>query len=148
LIKRNSSVLLGERMTSEYPLSLIPIGSFAIAAGGLAVRFFWPSGPAKQHLIAASFVFLLLMSVGLWWQQRNEENLVRKTADEVVMIVGNGKRTYEEIVTALRQPDYRIANAAIELLVRQQRVGSEGATVIDKDDERRFFVRLYFVRTF
>lgn len=135
-------------MTSELPLSLIPIGSFAIAAGGLAVRFFWPSGPAKQQLIAALFIFLLLMSAGLWWQQRKEENLIREAADEIVEIIGNEKRTYEEILSGLRLPNYEVANAAIELLLHQERIGSQSATVVDKSDARSFLIRLYFVRTF
>ncbi len=135
-------------MTTELPLSWIPIASFAIAAGGLAVRFFWPSGPARLTLIAALFIFLLLMSGGLWWQQWEEERRVRRAADEIVAIIGNEKRSYEEILSGLRLPNYRVANAAIELLIHQERIGSQGATIVDKKDEKPFLIRLYFVRTF
>jgi len=127
--------------------SLLPAASFAIAAGGLAVRLFWPSGPAKQTLIAASFIFLLLASGLLWRHQLQEERRARETGEDIVTIIGNEKRTYDEILSGLRQPDYRIANAAIDLLIGEKRIGSDGATCTDKS-HNTFRVRLYFVRTF
>jgi|ERR1017187_7793402 hypothetical protein len=130
------------------PLSLIPIASFSIAAGGLVVRLFWPDGPAKKHLIAACLVFLLATSGALLWQQRDDEAKVRRAADDIVAIMGNETHTYDEIVLGLRLPDYRVVNAALELLIREQRIGSEGATITDKRDDRSRLVRLYFVRTF
>ena len=135
-------------MTYGSPLSYVPIASFAIAAGGLAVRMLWPDGTAKKHLIAACLFFLLVASGALWWQQHDDEVRVRRAADELVAIMGNETRTYDEIVSGLRLPDYRVVNAAIELLIREQRIGSEGATIIDKSDDRPRLVRLYFVRTF
>ncbi len=124
------------------------MASFAIAAGGLIVRLALKDGTAKKHIIAACLVFLLVTSGTLWWQQRDDEVRVRKAADEIVAIMGNETRTYDEIVLGLRLPDYRVVNAAIELLIREQRIGSEGATIIDKRNERARLVRLYFVRTF
>ncbi len=133
---------------SDSPLSLIPMASFAIAAGGLVVRLFWPDGPAKKHLIAACLLFLLVMAGALWWQQWDAEVKVREAADEIVANMGNATPTYDEILSGLRQPDYRVVNAAIELLIREKRIGSQPATIIDKKDDHPIVVRLYFVRTF
>lgn len=130
------------------PFSLLPIASFSIAAGGLIIRLFWPEGPAKKHLIAACLIFLLATSGALWWQQRNEEAEIRRAANDIVALMGNETHTYDEIVLGLRNPDYRVFNAALELLIREQRIGSEGATITDKRDDRSRRVRLYFVRTF
>jgi hypothetical protein len=128
-------------------LSYLPLASVAIAAGGLAVRFFWPSGPAKQTLIAACFIFLLLMSGLLWQQQCVQQRQMRRVANEIVTVIGNDKRTYDDILFGLRRPNYALANAAIDLLVDEERIGSEGTIIVDKSD-RAFQVRLYFVRTF
>jgi hypothetical protein len=128
-------------------LSLLPVASFAIAAGALAVRLFVPSGPAKQTLITAALIFLLLTSGLLWQQQREETRRIRVAADEIVTVIGNEKRTYDEILSGLRLPSYRIANAALDLLVGEKRVGSEAASIIDKSNNS-FRIRLYFVRTF
>ena len=128
-------------------LSYLPVASFALAAGGLAVRFFAPSGPAKQTLIAAVFLFILVASGLLWQQDWEEKRQVQRAAIEIISIVGNEKRTYEEIVAGLRQPNYQVANRAIDLLIDENRLGSEEATIIDKTD-RVFRVRLYYVRSF
>lgn len=128
-------------------LSYLPVASFAIAAGGLAVRFFAPSGPAKQTLIAAVLLFLLVTSGLLWRQDWEEKGQVQKAAAEIVGIIGNEKRTYEEIVAGLRQPNYQVANRAIDLLIDENRLGSENATIIDKAD-KVFHIRLYYVRSF
>ncbi len=128
--------------------SLLPIASFSIAAGGLIIRLFWPEGPAKKHLIAACLIFLLATSGALWWQQRDEEARIRRVANDIVAIMGNETHTYDEIVLGLRDPDYRVVNAALDLLIGEQRIGSEGATINDKKDDRSRRVRLYFVRTF
>jgi hypothetical protein len=141
-------VALGADMTSDFSVfSLLPLASFAIAAGGLAVRFWWPAGPAKQILIAASFVFLLLASGFLWAQQRGQERQVRDTADEIVRFMGNEKRTYDEILMGLRRPNDRIVNLAVDFLIGEKRLGSEPTTIVDKSDNT-FLIRRYFVRTF
>lgn len=125
----------------------LPLASFALAAGGLIVRFFVPSGPAKQTLIAAVLIFLLLASGLLWrkdWELRQQVN---KVAEEIVQTIGNEKRTYEEILDGLRQPDYQVMRRAIDLLIREKRIGSEEIT-ITSISEKQFRIRLYFVRTF
>lgn len=135
-------------MTNDSIFSLIPLASFSIAAGGLAVRLFWPEGTAKKHLIVACLVFLLLTSASLWWRQFDEQVRIRKAAGEIMAVMGNETRTYEEILLGLRQPEYRIVNAAIGLLHREQRIGSDTVPIIDKNDDRHRLVRLYFARAF
>ena len=142
-------------MTTGFTLiPLLPVASFAIAAGGLAVRLFWPDGPAKRQLIVASFIFVVLASGLMWRQQREEEreareeeSQVRKTADDIVRVIGSEKRTYEEILSGLRKPDYRIANEAIDLLVAEKDIGSELRTVAHKSGPS-FLIRLYYKRAF
>jgi hypothetical protein len=135
-------------VSANLPLeSYLPIASFALAAGGLAVRLFLPSGPAKQTLIAAIMVFLLLASGLLWRKNWEAKQQVREVADEIIGVIGNEKRTYEEILSGLRKPNYQVASAAIDFLIEEKRLGSEDATIVDKSDEQ-FRVRLYFVRSF
>jgi hypothetical protein len=106
-----------------------------------------PSGPAKQTLIAAAFIFLLLTSGVLWQQQREEQRRVQAAAEEIITIIGNEKRTYEDILAGIRSPSHRIADAALDLLIADQRVGSEATAIVDTAD-RSFSIRLYFVRAF
>jgi hypothetical protein len=127
--------------------SYLPIASFALAASGLAVRFFMPSGPAKETLIGAVLIFLILGSGALWQSDRNRMRQVREIADEIVKVVGNEKRTYEEIIGGLRQPTYQLTNTAIDLLISENRLGSEAVTITDRAD-KEYRIRLYFVRTF
>ena len=125
----------------------LPVASFALAAGGLVVRFFVPSERAKQTLIAAVLIFLLLATGLLWrkdWELRQQ---VREVAEEIVQTVGNEKRTYEEILDDLRQPNYQVTSLAIDLLIREKRIGSEETMIVDKAD-KQFRVRLYYVRSF
>jgi hypothetical protein len=134
-------------MTTGFSLiSLLSVASFAIAAGGLAVRFFWPAGPAKQHLTAASFIFLLLVSVSLVWQQGKEEAEVRRTADDIVKAMGSEKCTFEDILPRLQQPNYQIAKEAIDLLVDEKDIGFE--TLSSEESGEPHQIRLYHVRAF
>jgi hypothetical protein len=128
-------------------LSYLPVASFALAAGGLAVRLFFPSGPAKQTLIAAILCFLVLTCGVLWQQDAEQRKQVRRAADEIVRVIGNDKRTYEEIIGSLRQPDYQVVITALTLLIDEQRIGSEDTTLIDKPPRPLRF-RLYYVRSF
>jgi hypothetical protein len=123
-------------------LSYLPIASFALACGGLLKSFF-PSIPPKKHLITAIFTFLVLTSGVLWQQEYEHERQVRRAADEIVQVIGNDKRTYDEIIGSLRQPDYQIANDALTLLIDEGRIGSE-----DETPPTPVRVRLYYVRTF
>lgn len=135
-------------MSASIPLlSYLPIASFALAAGGLAIRFFFPSGPAKQTLIAAVFIFLVLTCGVLWQQDFEQRKQVRRVAVEITNVIGNDKRTYEEIVGSLRQPDSRVVDDALTLLIDEQRVGSDDITITDKPP-RPLRVRMYFVRSF
>lgn len=135
-------------MDTGFPIdTYLPLASFALAAGGLVVRFFVPSGPAKQTLIAAVLIFLFLAS-GLSWRKNWElRKQVRKVAEEIVQTIGNEKRTYEEILDKLLQPDYQVMRRASDLLIREKRIGSEEIT-ITSNSEKQFHIRLYFVRTF
>jgi hypothetical protein len=72
---------------------------------------------------------------------------VRRAADEIVRVIGNDKRTYEEIIGSLRQPDYQVVITALTLLIDEQRIGSEDTTLIDKPPRPLRF-RLYYVRSF
>jgi len=130
----------------EFPFeSYLPIASFALAAAGLAVRFFLPSGPAKQTLIAAVLIFLVLNS-GLQWQREYARTRkIRASAAEIIKVVGNEKRTLEDIMSRVRKPEYSLVVAAIDLLHEEERLGSEAVTIIDKADTR-FLIRLYYVR--
>jgi hypothetical protein len=128
-------------------LSYLPVASFALAASGLAIRFFFPSGSAKQTLIAAVLIFLFLTCGLLWQQDSAQRKQVRRAADEIVKVIGNDKRTYEEIVGSLRQPSYQVVTTALTLLIDEQRIGSEDTTIIDKPP-RPLRLRVYFVRSF
>ena len=126
--------------------SYLPIASFALAAGGLAVRIFVPSSPAKQTLLVAVLIFLVLSSGLQWHREWSRTQQVRAVAEEIIKVVGNEKRTYEDVSARLRKPDYQLITAAMDLLIAEERLGSEPATIIDKAD-KPFRARLYFVRS-
>jgi len=126
--------------------SYLPVASFALAAGGLAVRFFVPSGPAKQTLIAAVLIFLVLSSGLMWQRDYARTRRVRAVASEIIRVLGNEKRTVDDIMGRLRKPEYALVVAAIDLLHEDERLGSDAVTIIDKADTR-FPIRLYYVRS-
>jgi hypothetical protein len=126
--------------------SYLPIASFALAAGGLAVRFLVPSGPAKQTLIAAVLIFLVLGSGLMWQRDYARTRRVRAVAAEIIRVVGNEKRTVDDIMGRLRKPEYSLVVAAIDLLHEDALLGSDTVTIIDKADNR-FPIRLYYVRS-
>lgn len=134
-------------MSSNLLISIVTIADFAIGASGLIVLFFVPSKPVKQTLVALC-IFLFLTSGLLIWHKREEKSRIRAVAEEIVNIIGNEKKTIEEILSGLQHPDYRVANAAIELLLNEKRIGSQVTTITDKNTEESHFIRLYFVRTF
>ena len=126
---------------------LLSIASFALATAGIVVRFFFPAGPAKQTLLAALLIFIMLASGTLLRESWEVDRQIRTAADDMVRIIGNEKRTLEDILVGLRQPNYNTASAALDLLIEEERVGSEAIMVAD-DSEGEIRVRLYFVRTF
>jgi hypothetical protein len=129
-------------------LTYLPVASFAIAAGGLAIRFFVPTGPASQHLMAAVFVFILAASGVVWRQERECRKQIAEVATEIVRLLGNDKRTYEEIAAGLRNQVYYKTNAALDQLAHENRVGIEVLTIWDRDTNKKYQITLYYVRTF
>ncbi len=129
-------------------LTYIPVASFALAAGGLFVRFFFPTGPARQTLIAAVFVFLMVASGLVWRQEQDCKKQIGEIAVEIVRLLGNEKHTYEEIVAGLRNQTYYKTNAALDLLLREKRIGTEVPTIADRDSNRTYQITLFYVRTF
>lgn len=128
-------------------LAYLPVASFAIALGGLLVRFFIPVGPARQTAIVAALLFLMLASAVVWRQDHQCKQQIEQVADDVVRILGNRKLTYEQIVANIRNPTYLKINAGIDLLIQQERIGTELATVTDRDTGNAYQVTLFYVRT-
>jgi hypothetical protein len=126
----------------------LPIASFAIALAGLLVRFFVPVGPARQTAVVATLLFMVLASAVIWQQDHKCKEQIEQTADDIVRILGNQKLTYEQIVANTRNPTYLTTNAGIDLLLRQKRIGTELATLTDRDSGKAYQITLFFVRTF
>jgi hypothetical protein len=135
--------LVGETSVLAY----LPVASFAIALGGLLVRFFVPAGPARQTAVAAVLIFLLLASALVWRQNQDCKRQIEQAADDIVRILGNQKLTYEEIVVNTRNPTYFKLNAGIDLLIQQRRVGTELVAVTERGTGRTYQITLFFVRT-
>lgn len=129
-------------------LGYLPVASFAIAAGGLGIRFLLPTGPARQHLIAAALIFLLLASALVWRQEHACRRQISEVATDIVHLLGNNKRTYDEIVGGLRNQVFYKTNAALDLLIRQERVGTEVVAIVDRDTAKTYQITLFYVRTF
>ncbi len=129
-------------------LVYLPVASFALAAGGLCVRLFVPAGPARQTLVAAVLIFLVLSSGLVWRQDQECKRQIVEIAENIVRILGNEKRTYEQIAAGLRNQSYYTTNAAIDLLLREKRIGIEVPTIIDRDSEKSYQITLFYVRTF
>jgi len=126
--------------------SYLPIASFALAAGGLAVRLWWRDESARQALIVTIFIFLVVSSVLIWQRDYARTRQIRAVAAEIIRVVGNEKRTVDEIMGRLRKPEYSLVVAAIDLLHEEERLGSDTTTIIDKADNQ-FTIRRYYVRS-
>jgi hypothetical protein len=119
---------------------------FALATGGIAIDMLVRPPRAKRRLIVTVLVFLVL-SCGLQWEQEwSRRRQVRIVADEIVGVLGGEKRTYDDIADSVHEPDRRLVDAALDLLLKEKRLESEETTITDKADEQ-FRVRLYFVRS-
>ena len=126
---------------------VLSIASFALAIAGLIVRFFLPDRPAKHTLIAAVLIFILIISSASLFKIWEEDKEIQSAAEDILRIIGNEKRTFEDILADFRQPDYKIISDALDLLIEEKRVGSKILTFsIDEQNGGR--ARLYFVRTF
>jgi hypothetical protein len=125
----------------------LSVADLALAAGGLAVELIVRDARARKHLVATILIFLALSCALQWGEQRSREAQVLAYAKEIVDNLGDQKRTYDDIVAALRLPDYRLASAALDLLITEGRLGSE-ETTISVEAGKQLHVRLYFVRTF
>jgi hypothetical protein len=129
-------------------LTYLPVASFALAAAGLGVRVFVPTGPARQTLLAAVLVFLVLASGLIWRQEQNCKEQIGELATDIIRLLGNEKRTYEQIVAGLRNQTYYKTNAALDLLLREKRIGTESPTIVDQDSRKNYQITLFYVRTF
>lgn len=128
-------------------LAYLPVASFALALGGLLVRFFVPAGPARQTAVAAVLIFLLLASALVWRRDQLCKQQIEQAAEEILRILGNQKLTYEQIILNTRNPTYFKLNAAIDVLFYQRRIGTEVVAVTDRDRGATYQISLFFVRT-
>ena len=133
--------------TESSIVAYLPVASFAIALGGLLVRLFIPAGPARQILVVAALLFLVLASAVIWNEDHRCRQQIEQVADDVVRILGNQKLTYEQIVANIRNPIYFKTNAALDLLIQQKRIGTELATLTDRDTGGVYQISLFYVRT-
>jgi hypothetical protein len=128
-------------------LTFLPLASFAIALAGVLVRLSPFSQSAKAHILSACLVFLLLSSGLIWFEQNREQRQILKTAVEIRSVIGNDKKTYDEISSSLRRPNYIVAERAVEKLLSEGWIRSELVEVSDKTAVAHR-VRLYFVIRF
>lgn len=129
-------------------LFLLPIASFGLAVGALASKFSQKDKGAKAHLLTALLIFVVLgtgSTVFFNWLERTKTATL---AEEVVTVIGNQKRTYDEILSDLKNPDRQALNAALDGLDEEKRIGSQVPSITDKADDRVFRVRVFYVRTF
>ena len=127
--------------------SYLPVASFALAAGALAVRFFVAAGTPKQVLITSALIFILLTSAILWRKEWQVKRQIRDVGAEVVAYIGNDKRSYDDVLVALRHRDSQIVTAALDYMVDHERVGSTHE-IVTGPSGGSFRVRLYHVRSF
>lgn len=129
-------------------LLYLPIASFALAIGALVAKFTEKSVGARSQLITAILVFLILASGATGFLVWDEGARTRALANEIVDVIANQQRTYDEILAEIKNPDRASIASAMELLDAQQRVGSRTTAIVSKSDNRIFRVRTYYVRTF
>lgn len=129
-------------------LLYLPIASFALAVGTLVARFAERSSGARPHLITALLVFLVLSLAATGVATFVERGRIHSLADEIISVIGNRQKTYDEILFETRSSRGASVAVAIELLERHRRIGSEITTLTSKGDDASHRVRMYFVRTF
>jgi hypothetical protein len=116
------------------------------APAGLLVRIFWPSESQKEALIGAVIVFLTILGFVSLYEKYQHERLIERVSMDVVSIIGNDTKTFEQINEALFKAAYTDASEAIDRLVTTGRVGH---TLLDLQDTygNRYRVRGYYVRS-
>lgn len=126
---------------------LLPIGSFAIALAGLIIRLICPSGPRKETMIVTVISFLALMTGVALHEAHQHDQRVHAVSKEIVTIIGNDIKTFDQVYEALFKVDFAVANEAIDILVASNKVGHKFLELHD-DSGDRIRVRGYYVRSF
>ena len=129
-------------------LLYLPLASFALSVGALVAKFYEKSAGAIAQLGTALILFLIFASATTGIILFRERSHTEALADEVVVIIGNHKKTYDEILTEVKNPNRASLAIALELLDSEKRIGTEIATFVAKEDEKTYRVRTYYVRTF
>lgn len=129
-------------------LTYLPVASFSLAAGGLGVRFVYPAGPARQSLLAAVLIFIVVASGLVWYESRECKKRISEVAEDVLHILGNEKRTYEQIVLGLglRNQNYYQTNASLDLLLHEKRIRTEVPTIVEKETNKTYPITFFSVR--
>ena len=127
---------------------LLPIASFALAVGTLVSKYRQDRRGAKSHFLTALIIFLVLGTGATATTTWLEWSRLNSLSDEVVNIIGNEQKTYDEILAQVRRPERSSLYRALDHLESQERIGAEVRAIINKADDRVSSVRLYSVRTF
>lgn len=129
-------------------LVFLPIASFALAVGTLVARIKLQEKGARPHLVTALIVFAGVASLATVLVLYAERLRIARLADDVVTVIGNSRKTYDEILIEVKSPAGASLPVALDLLDKEQRIGSQVSTITSKADDKEYRVRIYFVRTF
>jgi hypothetical protein len=129
-------------MPNELSLSL---GGILLGIVGIALQIYVLDGQRKRILVAVTFTTLIVGSVFVGYQSYSYGRIVARVADDIVAVLGNQPRTFEEVYEALFETDVAVANEALDRLVRSQRVAQTIVTLTEENrraDHHR--VRVYY----
>lgn len=118
---------------------------FACTVGSFAGTLF---GLTKSKLLyvalITSFVAITVTAVGLTWQQELRSKHVEAVSKKVIIAIGKGQKTADEILSELYPEDYGTVSEALAQLLR---LGTVGNTLVDMTDKAGLGhnVRVYFI---
>lgn len=97
-------------------LEWLSIASFSLALGGLVLHFFVSKPSAKSHLAAAALT-LAVVALGInVLQSARDTHEVKQLSGRIIEILGDGEKTFDQILIELNSPDLKTSAKAFALL--------------------------------
>ncbi len=132
-------------MTDLTPFEWLSIANFSLALAGLVVLSFISKPSAKKHLLAATLLFAVVaLGINALYSARYAHE-VRNLGGRIIDTLGNGEKTFDQVLIDLNNPDSKMCARAFALLDAEGRLDNR-LEMVSLARQQTVLVRLWWAK--